>query len=174
MTTITKNDLKELITIKTAQYIAKGYNISEGYTSNDLPQIELIKGKNTATISSKNVYASFSDDDDSFDGLKLIVSENKEEVEVTNFYRAKRLYDNVYYATRDEAAQMNELHASRFSARRVNDEREINVTRDNVKFLRNISGWKSVPMKNIRVIRDNSGYTLSNVTNDHTTTIKTR
>ena len=159
---MTKNLIQEKITELVKSYIEKGFVIAEGYTTDLIPSFTLVNRKDQVVITSHVEYEPWP-----ISSVKVYSTLNGKLDRSYMFYQFKGLTST----SREEIDRARALSVKRYRDR-VNKERIINLNDIGLKMLRNKKGWKTVPAKNIEVIRldptySHSGYMVKNVTNNH-------
>lgn len=159
MTNIIKaSDIQSEISAFTAAKIAEGYAITSAYTFNDFPYFKM---KNFKTGDVIKTQISFSSDNEFYiSQINLYVNDER-----VNTYYELPGHHNVYVATLAEANELSKLSYARRSARRVSD--EVVLSKNAAPIVKTLPGFRSVPMKNIRVVRshDYRGHVVYNVYN---------
>lgn len=156
---ILKDELNIMINEDVMMYVAQGYTIENMSTMMaGIISADLVRGKDKVTM--KVVFVS--NEDVSF--TKCSVYENEDLVKELILYG---LGVNAYTTSIDEYKEARQKMIARYNATRKNTQFEIPVTRQNVKFIRGIKGWKTVARKNLRLVRYGSDYILQNKVNGH-------
>ena len=159
MTNIIKaSDIQSEISAFTANKINEGYVITDACTFNCFPYFKM---KNFKTGDVIKTQISLPYDNESYiSQINLYVNDKC----VNTYYELPGHY-NVFVATLDEAKALSKLSHARRAARRVSD--EVVLSKNAAPIVKTLPGFRSVPMKNIRVIRshDYRGHVIYNISN---------
>lgn len=153
----TTNSIRMELSTKTMEYLQKGFTIAGAYECEGIPMMTFVKGDEeivqsvVAKIAEVKTYGYVS-------AFELV--ENGEVV--ATYYEIAR---NVYSDNLSETERIYELRLNRSTKKRVPRHRELNV-KAMMKAIRAIPGFKTVAIKNLRILRDTEtlAYTIENVT----------
>mgnify|MGYP001261744244 CR=1 FL=1 len=157
-----KNLIQEKITELVKSYIEKGFVISEGYTADSIPSFTLVNRKDQVVITSHVEYETWP-----ISSVKVYSTLNGKVDRSYMFYK----FSGLISTSRKDIEKARAINIQR-CRNSVNENRIVNLNEIGLKMLRNKKGWKTVPAKNIEVVRlgatySRPGYLVKNVTNNH-------
>ena len=147
---ITKSEVNTNINKEIASYLSKGYTVTSIQQIMDgLISAELVN-KSTKDKVNFNVAFSFGGD---LSHTDFTIERNGKVIKLTTLYKVGSTTSSAFVTTESEANAAYQIRKTRRENKLSYDEVAIPVTRQNVLFIRNIKGLKTVARKNIKLTR---------------------
>lgn len=168
--TITKKEILALISQMVVEQVAKGFVVTEGFTSNSWPQFYLRKGNEKIKVETETKHKShFGENEYSEVNTVEINLITEAATTTTKFYTIEGTegpFKGVYVSTESELNEIEKVQRQRRNIRYAKVENKELSVRPLLPLIRKIPGFKTVAIKNLRVTRLNSkfAYKIENMT----------